>query len=104
MAYLIFIALALLLLAVSFRTVEQGTVAVVTIFGKYQRILTPGLNLLIPLIETIHKRISVQNRSAELGFQAVTVDQVNVNFTAMLLFSVLDQQEETIKERGLQIC
>jgi len=72
-------------------------VAVVTIFGKYQRVLFPGLNFIIPFIESIHKRISVQNRSAELGFQAVTVDQANVNFTAMLLFSVLDQEEETIK-------
>jgi len=72
-------------------------VAVVTIFGKYQRVLFPGLNFIIPFIERIHKRISVQNRSAELGFQAVTVDQANVNFTAMLLFSVLDQEEETIK-------
>jgi regulator of protease activity HflC (stomatin/prohibitin superfamily) len=32
-----------------------------------------------------------------LEFQAVTVDQANVYFKAMLLYSVLDQQEETIK-------
>ena len=69
----------------------------VTIFGKYQRIMSPGLNVRIPFIEQIHKRISIQNRSVELGFQAVTIDQANVNFTAMLLYSVLDQREETIK-------
>jgi regulator of protease activity HflC (stomatin/prohibitin superfamily) len=32
-----------------------------------------------------------------LEFQAVTFDQANVYFKAMLLYSVLDQQEETIK-------
>ncbi|HMW38152.1 MAG: hypothetical protein K1X68_12790 [Saprospiraceae bacterium] len=89
--------LVFLTMFLSLRTVDQGMVAVVTIFGKYQRVLFPGLNFIIPFIESIHKRISVQNRSAELGFQAVTVDQANVNFTAMLLFSVLDQEEETIK-------
>lgn len=93
----IYIACLLILLILSFRTVAQGTVAVVTIFGKYRRILGPGLNFIIPFIESVHKRISVQNRSAELGFQAVTIDQANVNFTAMLLYSVLDQNEDTIK-------
>ncbi len=93
----IYIACLLILIILSFRTVAQGTVAVVTIFGKYRRILGPGLNFIIPFIESVHKRISVQNRSAELGFQAVTIDQANVNFTAMLLYSVLDQNEDTIK-------
>lgn len=81
----------------SFVTVQQGTVAVITVFGKYRRILTPGLSLKIPIIEKVHKKISIQNRSAELGFQAVTIDQANVNFTAMLLYAVVNQQEETIK-------
>jgi regulator of protease activity HflC (stomatin/prohibitin superfamily) len=49
------------------------------------------------VIERIFKRISVQNRSSELGFQAVTIDQANVNFTAMLLYSVINSDEETIK-------
>ncbi|MGN6177870.1 MAG: SPFH domain-containing protein [Mucilaginibacter sp.] len=78
-------------------TVKQGTIAVITVFGKYRRILTPGLNFKMPLIENIYSRISIQNRSVELEFQAVTFDQANVYFKAMLLYSVLDQQEETIK-------
>jgi regulator of protease activity HflC (stomatin/prohibitin superfamily) len=86
-----------LILLTSFKTVQQGTVAVTTIFGKYNRTLTPGLNFKIPIIEKVYRKISIQNRSAELGFQAVTIDQANVNFTAMLLYSVFDQQESTIK-------
>ena len=89
-----FIVLFILLL--SLRTVAQGTVAVVTSFGKYRRLMSPGLNIRIPIIETIHRRISVQNRSVELEFQAITIDQANVQFKTMLLYSVLDQREETI--------
>lgn len=81
----------------SFVTVKQGTIAVITVFGKYRRILKPGLNLKLPLVEQIYSRISIQNRSVELEFQAVTLDQANVYFKAMLLYSVLDQGEETIK-------
>ena len=95
--FLSFIVFVILTLFLSFVTVQQGTVAVITVFGKYRRILTPGLNFKIPFIEKVYKKISIQNRSAELGFQAVTIDQANVNFTAMLLYAVVNQQEETIK-------
>jgi prepilin-type processing-associated H-X9-DG protein len=98
MPFIIFILVfGLLLIFLSFVTVQQGTVAVITVFGKYRRILTPGLSMKIPFIEKVYKKISIQNRSAELGFQAVTIDQANVNFTAMLLYAVVNQQEESIK-------
>jgi regulator of protease activity HflC (stomatin/prohibitin superfamily) len=94
---IIVIVCVVLLLMLSITTVQQGPVAVVTVFGKFNRILRPGLNFKIPIIEMVYKKISIQNRSAELGFQAVTVDQANVNFTAMLLYSVINNEEETIK-------
>jgi regulator of protease activity HflC (stomatin/prohibitin superfamily) len=79
-------------------TVNQGTVSVLTFFGKYQRILLPGLRFKIPVFEQIYKRVSIQNRSVELEFQAVTVDQANVYFKSMLLYSVMNAEEETIKK------
>jgi prepilin-type processing-associated H-X9-DG protein len=94
---IIILVLVLLTILLSFVTVQQGTIAITTIFGKFSRILRPGLNLKIPFIEKVFKKISVQNRSSELGFQAVTIDQANVNFTAMLLYSVINSDEETIK-------
>lgn len=96
-AFYILAFLAVVILLSSFVTVRQGTIAVVTIFGKYRRILQPGLNFKIPLIEVIHSRVSIQNRSVELEFQAVTQDQANVYFKAMLLYSVANHDEETIK-------
>lgn len=97
MGTIIFLPLLLILLFFSFVIVQQGSVAVITIFGKYQRIMLPGLNFKIPLIESVAKRISIQNRSVELEFQAITSDQANVNFKAMLVYAVLNQAEETIK-------
>lgn len=86
-----------LLVLLSVRTVEQGKIAVVTMFGKYRRILRPGLNFIIPLFQRVAKTIPVQNRAVELGFQAITADQANVYFKAMILFTVKDGDEETIK-------
>ena len=84
-------------IASGFVTVNQGNVAVITVFGKYRRIMAPGLNFKIPFIEMVYKRISIQNRSAELEFQAVSQDQANVYFKAMLLYAVFNQSDETIK-------
>lgn len=94
---LFFLILAIVVLPLSFVVVNQGTVAVITVFGKYQRLLMPGLNFKIPFIEAVFRRISIQSRSIELEFQAITADQANVNFKAMLVYSVMNQQEETIK-------
>ena len=95
--YIVLAIIALLIFS-GMKTVQQGNVAVVTVFGKYRRVIRPGLNLLIPFVETIFKRISTQNRSVELEFQAVTIDQANVYFKSMLLFSVQDDAEESIKK------
>ena len=78
-------------------TINQGTIGVVTRLGKYHSIKRPGLNFKVPFFDQLYKRVSIQNRSVELEFQAVTVDQANVYFKSMLLYSVLNVEEETIK-------
>ncbi len=78
-------------------TVNQGTIAVITRLGKYIGVRRPGLQFKIPLLDQVYRRVSIQNRSVELEFQAVTADQANVYFKSMLLYSVLNQEEEAIK-------
>lgn len=94
---LIIIGILLLIGFFGIAIVQQGNVAVVTIFGKYQRLLYPGLNFRIPFVEQIFRTISIQNKSVELDFQAITADQANVNFKVMLVYAVLNQEEQTIK-------
>jgi len=97
MLTIILLIVAFIIVMSAFVTVRQGYIAVITIFGKYRRIMSPGLNFRIPLIEVIYKKISIQNRSSELEFQAVTQDQANVYFKAMILYAVINQSEEMIK-------
>ena len=101
MQYLIqywWVLVVLIIFFGSFFTINQGFIGVITMFGKYQRIARPGLRMKIPFIETVHKKVSIQNRSVELEFQAVTNDQANVYFKSMLLYSVQNADEETIKK------
>jgi regulator of protease activity HflC (stomatin/prohibitin superfamily) len=98
LSFLVISMSILLVLFFSVVVVNQGTIAIITMFGKYQRIMLPGLRFKIPLVESIFRRVSIQNQSIELEFQAVTIDQANVYFKSMLLYSVQNAEEETIKK------
>jgi prepilin-type processing-associated H-X9-DG protein len=88
---------AIIVVLLSLKQVQQGNVAVTTVFGKYKRVLRPGLNWIIPVAEKVFRRISIQNRAIELQFQAITQDQANVYFTAMMVYSAISESDETIK-------
>lgn len=79
------------------RTVAQATVAVVTVFGKYRRVMREGLNFKMPW-EAVPYRLSLQNRALQLEFQAITQDQANVKFATMVLYAVAGSDEEAIKK------
>jgi regulator of protease activity HflC (stomatin/prohibitin superfamily) len=92
----------LVLLFGSVSIIKQGQVGVTTLFGRYRRILRPGLTLRIPFVEGVFKRITLQYRSAELVFQAITGDQANVDFKALIIYAVRDEREETIKRAAFR--
>jgi regulator of protease activity HflC (stomatin/prohibitin superfamily) len=92
------IIVAVIIFFSSLFTINQGYVGVITLFGKYRRVARPGLNMKLPIIESVARKVSIQNRSVELEFQAVTSDQANVYFKSMLLYSVQNADEETIKK------
>src|SRR6185437_192849 len=95
---IIVVIIALAILFSCWVTVNQGYIDVITMFGKYQRVMRPGLNFKIPFLEQVYKKISIQNRSVELEFQAVTADQANVYFKSMLLYAVQNAEEDTIQK------
>jgi regulator of protease activity HflC (stomatin/prohibitin superfamily) len=94
---IILLAILLLLGRALFRTVPQATVAVVTVFGKYHRIMREGLNFKMPWEKVVY-RLSLQNRALQLEFQAITQDQANVKFATMVLYAVAAAEEESIKK------
>ena len=51
------------------RVIQQGTVGVVTTLGKFSNVIYPGLSIVIPIIQDV-RRISTQNKSVEMDFQA----------------------------------
>ena len=89
--------IGIVFLFASFITVEQNTVAIIIRFGKYHSYRYAGLNTKMPFIDSV-KPITLQNISAELEFQAITLDQANVYFKALMIYSVKDATEDSIKK------
>lgn len=96
--FITIVLIGLIIVYKSFYTVNEGTVAVITTFGKYKRMAQAGFGFKNPITEQIFKRVSVKNKTIEIEFTAITQDQANVDFKAMLLYSTLDSSEETIKK------
>jgi regulator of protease activity HflC (stomatin/prohibitin superfamily) len=94
---LIGLAVAIYLTVSMLRSVPQATVGVVTVFGRYARVMREGLNIKMPW-ETVADRLSLQNRALQLEFQAITQDQANVKFATMVLYAVAGADEEAIKK------
>lgn len=95
--YSVLAIVAIWIVFASLRVVNQATVGVVTMFGKYRRVIRPGLNILIPLVERINRVVPIQNRTEQLQFKTITSDQAVVHFTATVIFTVSDHEPETVK-------
>lgn len=76
------------------RSIPEGSVGVVTVFGRFTRVLSPGLTFTPPW-ESV-SRLNMQSRAVDLDFQAITLDQANVHFNCTLVFSVESASEISV--------
>ncbi|MDA0266930.1 MAG: SPFH/Band 7/PHB domain protein [Cyanobacteria bacterium] len=75
----------------SVRIVNQGTEALVERLGRYHRKLRPGLNFIVPFMDTIVLEESVRERLLDVLPQpAITSDNVSLEVDAVVYWRVLD--------------
>lgn len=85
------VVLALLTALKGVRQVPQGEVWTVERFGAFTRLLNPGLNLIIPFIDTIGRRVNVQEIVLDIPEQAViTRDNATVSVDGIVYYRVMD--------------
>ncbi|WP_372619631.1 SPFH domain-containing protein [Falsiroseomonas sp.] len=94
LATIVFIALLLLAVftvAQGVRTVPQGEVWSVERFGAFTRLLQPGLNLIVPYVDRIGRRLNVQEVVLDIPEQAViTRDNATVATDGIVYYRVMD--------------
>ena len=83
--------LAILVLFAGVKTVPQGYNFTVERFGRYIRTLKPGLNLIIPFIDAVGKRINMMEQVLDVPHQEViTRDNATVTANGVTFYQILD--------------
>jgi regulator of protease activity HflC (stomatin/prohibitin superfamily) len=80
----------------SVRVVPQQRMDVVERLGKYNRTLTPGLNLLMPFVDAVRTKVDMREQVVSFPPQPViTSDNLVVSIDTVLYFKVVDPVRAT---------
>lgn len=102
-AAIVLITLAVLTVIKSVITVQQGYQYTVERFGRFTRILYPGIHFLVPYIDLIGARVNVMERVLEVPSQEViTRDNAVVRVDGVVFFQVLDAAKASYEVNALE--
>jgi regulator of protease activity HflC (stomatin/prohibitin superfamily) len=87
----IFAIIALVTILKTLYTVRTYTAAVVERFGKFNRIVRPGLHVLIPYAERVYF-VDLQVKQAEFAVETKTHDNVFVQIPVSVQYQILDDK------------
>ena len=86
----------LLVLSRTIVIVKQADTAIVERLGRYQRTLTPGLSILMPVLDRIRERVDMREQVASFPPQPViTEDNLVVSIDTVIYFQVTDPKAAT---------
>jgi regulator of protease activity HflC (stomatin/prohibitin superfamily) len=83
--------LLLFLLYKSIHIVEENEQAIVARFGRFKRVLKPGMNFITPLIDRIVFKEGLQERVLDIApQQVITKDNISIKVDAIIYWEIFD--------------
>jgi regulator of protease activity HflC (stomatin/prohibitin superfamily) len=99
----IVVFLAVLTVFLGVKTVPQGYNWTVERFGRYTRTLRPGLNLVVPFIDRIGRKMNVMEQVIDVPEQEViTKDNASVAVDGIAFFQVFDAAKASYEISSLE--
>lgn len=100
---LLLIALTVAVLWNTVKIVPQGYNYTVESFGRYVRTLTPGLHILVPVVEHIGHRVNVKEQVIDIPSQdVITRDNAMVRVDGVAFFQVLNAAKSAYEVEQLE--
>jgi regulator of protease activity HflC (stomatin/prohibitin superfamily) len=85
------------------KTIPQGEVWTVERFGAFTRLLQPGLNLIIPFVDAVGRKLNVQEVVLDIPEQSViTRDNASVAVDGIVYYRVMDPAKAAYAVQDLQ--
>lgn len=84
----VLISLAVLVILANIKVVKQNTVLVIELLGKYNRIMSAGLNVKVPLLERVSKVVTMRQQNFVVTGKYPSADKVIVDVHTNLIFAV----------------
>ena len=95
--------LAIIFVAMAVVTVRQGFEYTLTRFGRYTRTLSPGLHVIVPLVDRIGRKMNVMENVLDVPLQEIiTKDNAMVAVDGVLFFQVLESAKAAYEVTDLQ--
>lgn len=85
----LFLIILIIVILSSIIIVEQQTNVIIERFGKFNRILTSGLNFQIPIIERVAARVNLRIKQLNVAVETKTLDNVFVEIVAIVQYQIL---------------
>ncbi|WP_276354940.1 SPFH domain-containing protein [Cohnella caldifontis] len=93
---IVILLLVIVFLALSLKIVPQQQVGVVERLGKFNRLLTPGMNILVPVIDYVRVYHDLRIQQANVPPQTViTKDNVQVEIDTIIFYQVVAPEQAT---------